>query len=218
MGKKGLFIAFEGIDGCGKSTQIRKLVQHLFEKSKYNHIVLTRNPYKNINIRQILTEDSDPYTQAELLAQLYITDREHQVEETVKPNLEKGHLVLTDRYKFSTIAYQGAQGLDMGELISRQAHLPVPDATFIIDVPATIARERMHKEDVSVRGKEHKFEANIDFAVQLRDNYLKAAGMLQAQKEHIFVIDGNRHPDEIFGEIKNIIDNVILSPPAHTAV
>src|SRR3989344_1640509 len=94
--KKGLFIAFEGIDGCGKTTQIKKLVHYLFDRHKHNHIVFTRNPYKDQSIRAILREDDNPMSRAEKIAELYIKDRENQIAEVVLPFLSKGHFVLTD--------------------------------------------------------------------------------------------------------------------------
>lgn len=202
--KKGLFIAFEGIDGCGKSTQIRNLVEHIFNKSKYHHVVLTRNPYKNVNIREILHQDSDPHSQAEKLADLFISDRKQMAEDIVLPNLQKGCFVVTDRYKLSTISYQAAQGLDMQALIDKQDALPKPDLTFVIDVSAEEAMNRMKKEDINVRGKEHKFEAHLEFIKQLRENYHKIPGLLKNEK--IFIINGERKPEEIAEEIKAIFD------------
>jgi dTMP kinase len=202
--QKGVFVAFEGIDGSGKSTQIRELVKHIFEKDKHNHVILTRNPYKNTNIRAILREDDDPATNAEKLADLYINDRKKQVEEIILPNLANGHFVVTDRYKLSTIAYQSAQGLDMKDLIEKQSSLPVPDMCFIVDVSPEEAMRRMRKEDVSIRGKEHKFEAHADFIKQLRENYHKAKEILA--NENIFLINGERTPQEITAEIKDVFD------------
>ena len=207
--KNGIFIAFEGIDGCGKSTQIKKLTQYIFEKSKHNHIMLTRNPYKNANIRAVLTQDTDPHSQAEKLAELFINDRFAHAEDILKPSIEKGHFVLSDRFKLSTIAYQSAQGLDINRLIERHEGLPVPDMTFIVDVSPEVARERMQKEDASVRGKEHKFEAHLDFASKVRENYLKAAEIMKNRGEKVYIVNGERNPDEIFGDIKNIFESVI---------
>ncbi|MCH7568787.1 MAG: dTMP kinase [Nanoarchaeota archaeon] len=207
--KEGLLIVFEGIDGSGKSTQIRKLVNYIFEKSKYNHVILTRNPYKDVNIRAILRQDNDPLTQAEKLADLFINDRKKQVEELVKPNLEKGHFVISDRYKLSTITYQAAQGLEMEDLIKRHEGLPIPDITFMIDVSPEEARKRMEKKDVAIRGKEHKFETNLDFARKLRENHYKAKEILEKEGEKIFIINGERSPEEIFEEIKDIFEREI---------
>ena len=204
--KDGLFVTFEGIDGCGKSTQIRKLVQHIFEKNKHNNIILTRNPYKDVNMRAILHQDTDPLSQSDKLADLFINDRKKQVEEIITPNLKNGHFVVSDRYKLSTIAYQSAQGLDMQDLIKRHEGLPIPDLTFIIDVSAEEAFIRMSKESVSIRGKEHKFEANIDFIRKVRENYLKIKEILK--DENIQVINGERNADEIFEDVKKTFDQV----------
>jgi len=201
--KKGMFITFEGIDGCGKSTQIRELTKHIFEKDKHNHIILTRNPYKNTNIRKILTQDTDPNSQSEKLADLYITDRINQTNELIIPNLEKGHIVISDRYKISTIVYQSAQGLDMQSLIDKQSSLPVPDMTFVIDISPEEAQLRMKKEPVEIRGKEHKFEANLEFIHKLRKNIFKSKELLS---EKIFIIDGFRSIEEITQEICQIFD------------
>jgi len=202
--KKGIFIAFEGIDGCGKSTQIRKLVEHIFELSKHNHIILTRNPYKDTNIRRILSEDMDPLSRADKLAELFINDRKNQTAEIIVPNLANGHFVISDRYKLSTITYQGAQGIDAKSLIARHDGMPVPDITFIVDVSARVASARMKREDVTVRGKEHKFEANLDFLESVRQNLLNVGKELPEEK--IFVVNGDRAPEEIAQEIREIFD------------
>lgn len=202
--KKGIFIVFEGIDGCGKSTQIKKFVEYLFNVDKHNHIFLTRNPYKNQNIREILRKDDNPLTRAEKLAGLFIEDRFKHVEEVVKPNLEREIIVVSDRFKLSTIAYQSAQGIPIVDLIKRHEGLLVPDITFVIDLPASLAVERMKNDDKREKGKEHKFEANLEFLEKTRNNYLKAKDLLTNEK--IFIIDGNRSVDEIHQDIVSIFE------------
>ncbi len=206
--KKGLFIAFEGVDGSGKSTQLKNFISYLFNKDKHYNIIVTRNPYKDMNIRAILREDDDPYQQAEKLVELFINDRKRQTAEIIKPNLENNNIIISDRYKLSTITYQACQGLDMQELINKHktSEFVVPDITFIVDVSAEVASERMKKEDVSIRGKEHKFEANLDFARKLRDNYFKAKELLEKDGEKVFIINGERPIGEIFEDIKRIFE------------
>lgn len=198
----GLFIAFEGIDGCGKSTQFQRFAKYLFESDKYNHVVLTRNPYKDGNIREMIKGETDPLAKAEKLADLFIKDRTLQAEEIVIPNLKKDLFVLTDRFKLSTIAYQAAQGLDMGEMIEKQRHLPVPNITFIFDVSAEIAAKRMSGENR--KEGPHRFEADLRFLEDVRQNFLKAAKMLVEEK--IFIINSERSKDEIFQEIVEIFE------------
>ena len=204
--KKGIFVTFEGIDGCGKSTQIKKFVEYLFNQDKHNHVILTRNPYKDVNIRKILREDNDPLSKSNLLADMYINDRKVQIEEVVIPNLAMGHFVVSDRYKLSTVTYQAAQGLDMNELLHRHDGLPVPDITFVIDLPAVESSKRMKDEEGR---SEHKFEANLDFLENVRQNYFKAKLLLPNEK--IFIIDGSRDREIILKEIKSIFEKEILN-------
>jgi len=200
-GKKGMFIVFEGIDGCGKSTQIKKFAEYLFSKDKHNHVILTRNPYKDTDIRGILRQDDDPLTQSDKLANLFIEDRKLHAQEVIIPGIEKNHFVVSDRYKLSTIAYQGAQGLSILDLIKRHEKLPIPDITFIIDLSAQDSALRMKKEESR---SEHKFEADLNFLENVRQNYLKTKDFLTNEK--IFIIDGKRDIDSIFNEIVSIFE------------
>lgn len=202
---KPLFITFEGIDGSGKSTQVMMFVKHLASLNKHNHIVLTREPYQDTNIRKILMEETDAKSQSEKLADLFIADRRRHVEELIIPSLKQGLHVVSDRYKFSTIAYQSAQGIPIETLIEKQSNLPVPDVCFMIDLPAKSAAIRMHNE--KTRQKEHKFEADLNFLESVRQQYLKAKLLLP--EENIFVINAERTPEEIHEEIKFILDQVI---------
>ena len=163
---------------------------------KHNHVMLTRNPYKDVNIRPILREDTDPMKKSRKLAQLFIADRRKHAKELLIPNLKKGYFVICDRYMLSTVAYQGAQGLDMKDLLKKQAAFPKPDIVFIIDVPANISAKRMKKESGR---KEHKFEANLDFLEKTRQNYL-----VLAKKEvlkNIVVVDGTQTREKVLEDI-----------------
>ena len=194
-----MFIAFEGIDGCGKSTQVKKFIEYLFDIDKHNHIFLTREPYKDVSIRKILREDSDPYSQSEKIAELYIKDRLVHINEVILPNLEKGNIVVTDRYKLSTLAYQTAQGIEMSDLISKHNGFPVPDFVFIIDVSPETASKRMKKEDNRI---EQKFESNLEFIKTIRENYLASINELDG--ENIFLINGEQSPDKVHQDIVEI--------------
>jgi thymidylate synthase len=198
---KNRFITFEGIDGCGKSTQFTLLANYLFSLNKHNHVVLTREPYKDAEIRNILRSDQDPIQKSELLSDLFIADRKIHVSELINPSLERGFWVVSDRYKLSTVAYQSVQGIPMQSLIDKHSGLPIPELTFIIDVPVSIAMERMQKE----KGRsEQKFESNQQFLEQVRKKFLEAKSALP--NENIFIIDGNQPPEKVFTDIKDILD------------
>jgi len=191
MEKRGKFIVFEGIDGCGKSTQIWNLARYISNLSKYNHVLVTRNPYKSREIRSILRTNEPAEHQAEKLAELFIKDREEHIKDLVKPHIEKGHHVICDRYIFSTLAYQAAQGLEMRKLIEMQSNMPFPDVTFIIDTSAETAQERMKQDSRD----EHKFEANLNFQKKVREKYLELKSHFPNQ--NIFIINGSKSIPEI---------------------
>lgn len=196
-----MFIVFDGVDGSGKTTQFNKFVKYLFAKHKHNHLVLTREPYQETDIRKLLYAEDDPLTQSEKLAELFVADRKKHADELIVPCVEKGLFVISDRYKHSTIAYQTAQGMDMQKLIEMHENLPVPAITFIIDVSIDEAFRRMAGDEGR---KSHKFEKNRDFMEKVRENFRKEKEALSGEK--VFVIDGERNPDEIFREIKEIFE------------
>ena len=112
-----MFIVFEGIDGCGKTTQIFLLANHLYSLSKYNHILVTREAYKDRKIREVLIQDESK-DKADKLTKLFVQDRKEHVSDLITPSLNKKVIVISDRYKYSTICFQAAQGQDMNELIN----------------------------------------------------------------------------------------------------
>jgi len=203
--KRGLFISFEGIDGCGKSTQLLKLVKYLFDVDKYNHCFLTREPYKDRDIRKILQADNNTYDSGEKLAELFVNDRKEHIEKLIIPKLKQGIHVITDRYSFSTLAYQQTQGVDLNKLLKMHKGLIIPDIIFIIDVPSKIAVERI-KKDKNERAKKHKFEKNPGFLEKLRKIYLDLSNL---KNHNVIVIDGTKNPDEIFEQqIKPAFDKL----------
>lgn len=201
--EKGLFIVFEGIDGSGKSTQIPAIAKYILEKSKYNHVLITREPYKSREIREILRQDSDPYAKARKLAELFVQDRKEHVDEIILPALEKGLYVISDRYKYSTIAYQSAQGIPLEELIEMHKGMPVPDLVLVFDVPVNIAKERMSRDSRN----EHKFESNTEFQEKLRQKYLELPKILPG--ENIIIINGEKSKECVEKELIGILDKEI---------
>jgi dTMP kinase len=190
---RGLFIAFEGIDGCGKSTQVAKLAKHLLELDKHNHVLITRNPYKNTNIRAILRSEDNPYSQAEKLAKLFTDDRRQHFEELILPNIINNVNIITDRFSFSTLAYQHTQGMKLKKLIGMHRGIKIPDIIFIIDVPAEVAINRMKND--KIRKTEQKFEKNKQFIEKLRKNYLNLAKL---PNHNVIIVNGIGSSEEIF--------------------
>ncbi len=139
----GRLIAFEGIDGSGKSTQIELLAETL--RGEGFEVLLTREPTDSSYGRRIreLYSHRDAVSHEEEL-ELFIADRRQHVAEVINPALESGKIVLTDRYFLSTAAYQGANGLDPDYILRRNDFAPSPDLALILEVPPgqSVARIR----------------------------------------------------------------------------
>ena len=188
---KGVFISFEGGEGSGKSTQ-SKLLKEFFE-SEGKTVVLTREPggtKLGKELRDILLHTHDDVSpRAEAL--LYAADRAHHVETVIRPALDRGEIVITDRYLDSSIAYQGAgRVLSPGEVgrISRWATESLtPTLTIIIDLPAEIGIKRLKSKDRLER-------ESLAFHERVRQEFLSLALL---DPERYLVVDGRLSVEEI---------------------
>ncbi|WP_022869110.1 dTMP kinase [Schaalia vaccimaxillae] len=196
----GVFITFEGGDGSGKSTQIQR-VRHWFEERGFE-VLVTREPggtELGSEIRRLVQngpEDVDPRTEA----LLYAADRAYHVATVVRPALERGAIVLADRYIDSSLAYQGAArslGVDEIRALSAWATNTLdPALTFLLDLPPEVgARRRTDAPDRMER-------ESMDFHERVRHEYLRLA---DAEPERIVVIDAVGTPDEVFSEIRGVL-------------
>jgi dTMP kinase len=206
---KGVFIAFEGGEGTGKSTQSKLLATWLEEEGE--HVLLTREPGGTSlgkDLRKILlakkTGDISP--RAEAL--LYAADRAHHVHSVIRPALAKGEVVITDRYFDSSIAYQGAgRVLSPGEVarISRWATESLfPTLTIVIDLPVETSLARLKSRD------RLESEAN-DFHERVRQEFLQIARL---DPERYYIVDGKQSIEKIHkavvsrvGEIPTLMRN-----------
>jgi len=201
--EQGLFITFEGIDGCGKTTQINLLNDYL--KSKNYNTILTLEPGGSDigrNLRQILLHyDGFVDDTCELL--LYLADRAQHTQTVIMDNVNKGNIVLCDRYIDSTVAYQGYARFGDIEKINFLNEIATkgkkPDITFLFDIDVEIAQGRVGKE------KDRLEKESLDFHNRTRFGYLEIA----KQNERIKVIDSSKTIDEIFEEVKKYIDDLL---------
>jgi dTMP kinase len=151
---RGLLIVFEGVDGAGKTTQVRLLDQHL-RRAGYDVVCLkepTEGPWgqKLRHLAQHGRQHVSPATELEW----FLQDRRENVEQNIRPALARGQIVLLDRYYFSTIAYQGALQLDPEEIrVRNEAFAPPPDLLFILDLPPERGLQRVRQ-----RGELSHFE------------------------------------------------------------
>lgn len=200
----GLFITFEGVEGCGKTTQITLLKEFLEHKG--HTVVATREPGGTPiaeKIRHILLNaDHDEMAhETELL--LYAAARAQHVVEKIKPALEKGHIVICDRYYDSTTAYQGAgRSIDREKLNWLHAYATVgciPDITFLIDLPVNIGLKR-----VIARAEADRLEREtIDFHQRVRDGFLAIA---KAEPNRVTIIDGTQSIEDIQINIQELVN------------
>ena len=202
--KKGLFITFEGADGCGKTTQ-SKLVQEYLEQSGYE-VVWTREPgAKGLGqkIRELLLHyDGDVAPMCE--AFLFLADRAQHIEHLIKPSVESGKIVICDRHTDSTIAYQGyGRGEDIKQLkyLNELATGSIkPDLTFVFDVTTDVAQQRVGDE------KDRMESAGIEFHKKVRQGYLEIAKL---EPERVKVIDANNGIEKFFEDTKKILNNFL---------
>ena len=200
MAARGMFITFEGGDGSGKSTQIQS-VRDWFE-SRGREVIVTREPggtELGTEIRRLVQngpEDVDARTEA----LLYAADRAYHVATVIRPALERGAVVLGDRYIDSSLAYQGAaRSLGVDEIASLSAWATqglYPSLTFLLDLPPEVgARRRTDAPDRMER-------ESMDFHERVRHQYLRLA---DAEPERIVVIDAVGTIEEVFSEIRGVL-------------
>jgi len=196
---KSQFIVFESIDGAGTTTQVSKLAKYLFNK-KF-HVVKTREPSyifpPGLEIRKrLFTGDLDK----EDMLRLYTEDRKQHTDKVIKPALKNNMVVIADRYKYSTIAYQTAQGIPLEKTFETQKEFLSPDMTFILELNPQEAQQRMNKH-------KDEFEKDIELQKKIKEVYHKMPELFPNEK--IIFIDASKTKEEIFKDIKKEIDKLI---------
>jgi dTMP kinase len=203
----GLFISFEGIDGVGKSTQADLLETWLQAQGKT--VVRTLEPggtEVGIEIRKILLHHrGDLAPRAE--AALFAADRAHHVASKIRPALDRGDIVITDRYFDSSVAYQGA-GRELSQTEVRDLSLwavggLLPDLTVLLDLPADVARNRRNGSGTEPDRLESE---KIEFFERARQAYLDLA---KAEPERFLVIDASASVDVMQEQIVNRVAGLI---------
>ncbi len=196
----GLFITIEGVEGSGKSTQTRLLAEFL--RARDHRVVITREPGGvplAERIRDLLLEPDDETIAplAELL--LYQAARAQHVNKVILPALDRGDIVLCDRYVDSTSAYQGAGRQIAPEIIGRLNRLAAsgawPDSTFLLDLPAEAGLQRA-RERGSV---DRMMGETLAFHQRIRDGFLQLA---QEEPNRITIIDASQSVDAIQAELQ----------------
>ncbi len=200
---KGHFITFEGVEGAGKSTQIKKTADYL-QLQKLD-VLMTREPGGSTGaetIRELLVKgDIGDWTDMTECLLMNAARNEH-LEKKIRPSLERGHFVLCDRFMDSTRAYQGgAGGIDMAAILAVEALVVQdtrPDLTLIFDLGVEAGLQR-----ATERGGDDRFEKKgRDYHERVRTAFLKIA---RAEPERCAIINADQKPEEVFNDVLKVL-------------
>ncbi len=192
-----MLIAIEGIDGAGKTT-ISRFLRDELEKRGFS-VVLLKEPTDGEYGRKIKEAEKRFDPEEEL--KLFLLDRKEDVEKNILPALKNGKVVIMDRYYISSIAYQGARGLDMDEIRRMNEEIaPKPDVVIILDVSPQEGLRR-----VGNRGSRTVFEEE-SYLAKVRENFLKIGDMWSETTRNVKIINAERELEEVK---KDVLDAVL---------
>ena len=197
--RKNFFIVFEGIDGSGKSTQAKLLFNYLKENN-YDAVLLAE-PSQGEYGQLIRKELSSPKELSpDYMLDLFIKDRQDDVNNNILPALKDNKIVILDRYYYSNAAYQGAMGLDAETILHQNImqSFPKPDRVYFIDISVQTAMERINAR---LSNSKETFE-KVPFLEKVKVNYSKLAD------ESFLVVDGERDVNEIH---EGIVEDFLMA-------
>ncbi len=204
---KGVFLTFEGIDGSGKSTQARLLAETL--KKSGREVVLTREPGGSPGaeeIRRLLVEGETSRWSAETEILLFTAARRDHLERTILPALERGAVVVSDRFADSTRVYQGAARADLRVTVDALHELMIgiePDRTIVIDMDPKKALNR----GLARNSGEDRFEDfGLPFQQALRQGFID---LTQQLPERCVLIDGDRAVEDVAADVFSQVQAVL---------
>lgn len=205
MSKPSFYVVFEGIDGAGKSSQIQRLAEFLKIKlGDGRPFVKTFEPTNGAFGQEIRSRAKDgPVMSAQEELELFVKDRREHVEQTLRPALDKGAVILQDRSYYSTVAYQGSRpelGQSLKDLLALNDFAPQPDLVVLLDLPAEVGLKRVKR-----RGQADAFET-VERQRRVRQNFLELAD------ERFLVVDASLGEEDIAGKIQDRVSEMLKDP------
>lgn len=192
----GKFIAFEGLDGSGQSTQVETLRDLLVKKGI--QVVLTKEPTKDSEagrkVREILSKSYR--AKSEELQELFVQDRKEHLENLVIPSLKDGKIVISDRYLFSTFAFGASEGLNLEWLISLNDEFLLPDLTLILKVSPEICLQRIEQ-----RGTTRDLFEEVEKLGRVWERYKTFPNRFS----NVYIIDGEQTVEKVFEEVESLV-------------
>ncbi|MEZ6070487.1 MAG: dTMP kinase [Pirellulales bacterium] len=206
-----MFFSFDGIDGSGKSTQMSRFVAWLEQQG--HDVVVCRDPGSTPlgeSLRELLLHRHELALSARAEMHVYMAARAQLVDEVIRPALEAGRTVVSDRYLLANVVYQGhAGGIEPAE-VWRIGRFTVggvlPDVNIVLDVPPETAAERLHRDET--REPDRMERRGEEFRRQLRAGYLAEAA---ADPRHVVLVDATRGVEEIEADVRRVAQRVIDS-------
>ncbi len=195
-----MFIAIEGIDGVGKSTVITMLRSRLEGNGYRVHVTAepSQSPIGKL-IRDWLLKPGSNVAHPSIFALLFVADRVQHYYGEVKPMLDRGYVVITERYMESTLAYQGAMGLPLDWLMELHRFVPKPDLTIILDAPVNTVINRLRS-----RRELEVFEVDVGFLSRVREVLLERASL-----SNYPVVNADRDLEVIVDDVYGLITNAL---------
>lgn len=202
---RGKFIVLEGIDGCGKDTHAYHLERYLISRDKANPVKITRGPWVKHarEIRAMFQDSENIMKNGSKLVQLIKENREDHLITEIIPAINRGVHVVSIRYRPSTLAYQGSQGVDPKEIIKANKDMLPTDLTLILDIP----EEESLRRCLADRATPDLFDKLMPLKTQQRQLYREMARYFP--EDHVVIIDGNRSKEEVFADIQREVDKVM---------
>jgi len=196
MARRGVFIVFEGIDGSGKSTHIKALAKEL--KGRGYNVIQTSEPSKDRigNFIRRYAERNDHRLTPETEALLFAADRFEHVMTVVEPALKRGRIVISDRYLYSSLAYQGAGGLDLDWIREMNRFAPKPDLGILLDLLPEFSLQRVER-------RKTVFEVS-DYLRKVRNIYLRLV-----EEGELVKVDADKPRKAVQEEIFSLVNELL---------